>query len=60
MSSKTEEYLALGQRNQIFLLLLLGAIGENGPRAEGDVGGEDYARAAVHTGQLLHLSLIHI
>ena len=25
------DLLALGQRNQIFLLLLLGAIGENGP-----------------------------
>ena len=48
------DFLALGQRDQIFLLLLLGAVGENGPRAEGDMGGKDHARAAVHTGQLLH------
>ena len=51
---KAPIFSPLGQRDQIFLLLLLGAVGENGPRAEGDMGGKDHARAAVHTGQLLH------
>ena len=42
------------QRHEILLLLLLRAVGEDGPRAQRHVGGEDHACAAIHTGQLLH------
>ena len=48
------QLFAFCQRHEILLLLLLRAVGEDGPRAQGHVGGEDHACAAVHTGQLLH------
>ena len=48
------DLLALGQRHQILLLLLLSAVGEDGPGAQGHVGRQNDAGAAVHPGQLLH------
>ena len=48
------DLFTLGQRHQIFLLLLLGAEGKDGPSAQGHMGGENDAGAAVHPGQLLH------
>ena len=48
------QLFAFCQRHEILPLLLLRAVGEDGPRAQRHVGGEDHARAAVHTGQLLH------
>ena len=48
------DLLALGQGHQILLLLLLGAVGEDGPGAQGHVGRQDDAGAAVHPGELLH------
>ena len=48
------DLLTPGQGHQVLLLLLLGAEGEDGPGAQGHVGGENDARAAVHPGQLLH------
>ena len=48
------QLLASCQRDEILLLLRLRAVGEDGPRAQGHVGGEDHACTAVHTGQLLH------
>ncbi len=48
------DLLTLGQGNQIFFLLLLGAEGEDGPGAQGHMGGQNHACAAVHPGQLLH------
>ena len=47
-------FFTSGQGHQIFLLLLLGAEGEDRPGAKGHVGGQNHARAAVYPGQLLH------
>ena len=43
-----------GQGHQIFLFLLLGAVGIDGPGAQGHMGRQDDAGAAVHPGQLLY------
>ena len=48
------DLLPLGQGDQVLFLLLLGAEGKDGPGAQGHMGGENHARAAVHPGQLLH------
>ena len=41
-------FFTSGQGHQIFLLLLLGAEGEDRPGAKGHVGGQNHARAAVY------------
>ncbi len=48
------DLLAFAQGDQILLLLLLGAEGEDGPGPQGHMGRQDHACAAVHPGQLLH------
>ena len=48
------DLFALCQRDQVFLLLLLGAERENWPRAERHMGGQDNARAAVYARKLFN------
>ena len=52
--AKGADLLALDQGHQVFLLLLLGAVGKDGPGTQGHVGGQNDAGAAVHPGKLLH------
>ena len=53
---KTEgaQLLALRQGDQVLLLLLLGTVGEDGPRAQRHVGRQNDAGTAIHPGELLH------
>ncbi|MPM96816.1 hypothetical protein SDC9_143981 [bioreactor metagenome] len=51
---ESAQLFALCQRNEIFFLLRLGPIRENGPGPQGGVRGEDYPGSAVHPGELLH------
>ena len=48
------DLFALCQRDEVFLLLFLGAKCENRPRAERHMGGQDNACATVHARELLH------
>ena len=52
--AKSADLFSPRQGNQIFLLLLLGAEGKDGPRAQRYVGRQDHTRSTVHPGQLFH------
>ena len=48
------DLLPLGQGDQVFLLLRLGAKSEDGPGTQGHMGRQDDPRPAVNPGQFLH------
>ena len=52
--AKGADFLPFGQGDQVLLLLLLGTESEDGPGAQGHMGGQNDACAAVHPGQFLH------